>query len=463
MVILRIARLIPLWLLLQGQMVLAADSPEATDEPQESALELSIRVGQQRALFEQQLEALESEYGPFDRSLLEPLQGLTNLLVEVGNLDEADRVLNRRIQLLHSVEGVNTLNQIPVIAEQISNDLKRRQWEAVTGHFEHILLLQTRNPDADVETVLNAMNDLLSWHHSAIYIDERIKRKNHILAAREIQGNIVSLAERGFGLDSEKLIPWLYSFALELHRMAALLPSQIALDVSAAYRLSLRGLHIMEHIQSILEARGDPEADAMAMLYLADFQMLIVEHTPTAFGPSRVTSRRRGVADRTYRKAMKMLETAGVAEQRIEAFFARPVVLPVPQYHFSLDAALTRQAADGYKIQQSAKDNAVLNNGIHMGNFVALNESMPCARRPVMHLLTTPFGLELNTVQVRFSIDSVGKSRSARAAQTDLNTNKINSNARDAIMTMQFRPAFISGRFRQIRNVTMQYSYPPSN
>ncbi|PCJ19047.1 MAG: hypothetical protein COA96_16415 [SAR86 cluster bacterium] len=472
MIILRFARLIPLWLILQGQMAVAADSLESTDEPEESALQLSTRLIQQRDLFDLQLEALESEYGPFDRSLLEPLQGLTKLLVEAGDLDEADRVLSRRLQLLRIDEGLNTLNQIPVLVEQISNDLERGQWKAITGHFEHIVLLHTQNPDAGVEPVLNAMNDLLSWHYSAIYIDEPLERIDHFFDAREIQQGIISLAEREFETDREMLIPWLYELALEQLHIAAILTSQDELGHEArgiiksteagALRFLRRGLSIVKIIQGIVETMDDPEAEAMAMLYVADFQMNLRDHTPSVFGAiSRITIGRRGVADGTYRQAMKMLETAGVTEQRIEAFFARPVLLPVPQYHFSLDAALTQQVTDGYKIQQSAEDTTAINNGINMGDFVAWNKSLPSVRRPVMHLLTVPFGMELNTVQVRFSINSIGKARSARAVQTDPNTPRINNDGKNAIKGMQFRPVFIRGKFRKIRNVTMQYSSPP--
>jgi len=189
--------------------------------------------------------------------------------------------------------------------------------------------------------------------------------------------------------------------------------------------------------------------------------MLRREQTTSRFG-GRVASRSRGIAGRTYRRAMDMLREAGISEERIEAFFARPVVLPVAQFHLSLDAAIAQQEYSGYRVEASTENETGPDDAIHLGDFIALNESLPFARRPESPELALPIATEPNAVvELRFRIDSVGKSRSPRIEQSTPDLARVQRDAKDAIESMQFRPRFERGRWRAIRNVTMRYLYPP--
>ena len=470
MATLRFAIIISLSVSVPWGLALAGDAPVPEAKQGQSALESSIELTQQISLFNQQIVYLESEVGPFAHALLEPLQGLTALLVEAGDFDEANRNLNRRLQLLHTLEGPSTLNQLQIISELISNDSRRGQWQSITEHLEYIHLIQTRNPDVDAAILLNSLNDIRAWHLAAIYIDEPRKRIQHFLDSRELQRRIISLAEQEYGDESEMLIPWLYSFAVEQHLVAAFLRSKDELGHEARRTIGreargqdsyLReGSDIVERIQGIVETMDNLEAEAMAKIYLADFQMLRRQNTKSTFG-GRVVTRTRGNAGRTYRSAMEMLKEAGIEAQRVEAFFARPVVLPVAQYHLSLGQALAQQAADGYTVTPSAGNGEGNHKSVHMGDFVAWNESLPSARRPAMPELAVVLDTGLNTVQVRFSIDSVGKSRTPHTEQAVPDSARVHHDAQEAIEDMQFRPGFINGRWRRIGDVTMRYMYPP--
>ena len=109
---LRIAKMFSLLTLIQSQAVLGGNSVEFGSQSEETALEKSNRIEQEKTLFEQQINILESENGPYDWRLLEYLQGLTNVLTEEGNRDEAGRILNRRLQLIRIEEGPFTQTQL---------------------------------------------------------------------------------------------------------------------------------------------------------------------------------------------------------------------------------------------------------------------------------------------------------------------------------------------------------------
>ena len=144
---------------IQWQKVLAADS-HVIDETQTPLIEISSRITEQIDSFNRQIASLESEFGPFDLSLLEPLKSLTELLVDLGNFDEASSLLNRRLQLVRVIEGPQSLSQIPALIELIENAIRRQQWQDVTDAFENIYWLQSRQQLADPSTVFEALNTL---------------------------------------------------------------------------------------------------------------------------------------------------------------------------------------------------------------------------------------------------------------------------------------------------------------
>lgn len=440
--------------LLPWQSSFAADSQLSEEALEKSAVAVSIEFEQRRLQFSDQIDSLQSEYGPYDYRLLEPLQGLSAFLIEAGNFVEAGELLNRQLQLLRTLEGPANLQQLPLVAESISNDIRMQNWQSVTDSFEFIQWLHGQNSVADIAARINAMSSASAWHLAAVYFDSPNNRVRHLLSSREIQGDILRLAEKEYGKESEVLIPWLYGAAVELYRVVAFLKSEDELGYAAKERIVsmegrsqrsylLEAYGIIKRIRRIIDAGDNLEAQAMSMIYVADFQML----------------RGLGIASKMYRNAGEKLAQAGIKQQQIDAFFARPVVLPVNQYHLSIDEALAQQTAQGYSIKPGAEG---VDELVHIGDFIAWNESLPYARRPAMPELAAGAIEELSTVQVQFSLSSRGKTRNAKAQEAEPDTVRVRRDARDAIEDMQFRPRFVQGRWKRVEDVSIRYLYPPA-
>ena len=137
------------WALLQAQNVTAADSAPGNNEIEDSALAFNTRLSEQRALFNQQIDSLEFEFGPFDQTLLEPLRSLTDLAIEAGDFEDAGGIINRRLQLIRIAEGPQSLAQSDTLADLIRNDIRRNRWQEVTESFEHLHWLHAQNPDVN--------------------------------------------------------------------------------------------------------------------------------------------------------------------------------------------------------------------------------------------------------------------------------------------------------------------------
>ena len=281
-------------------------------------------------------------------------------------------------------------------------------------------------------------------------LDDLDMYPQHIRAFREVLPEIAVVAEEAFATEPEELISWLYSIAVDVYRV----------------RGELLGLRLVKHIQKIADTMGDPQAQAMAMLYVADFEMLyqrVIANRAKRESGSRVSSRIRG-GDSSYRMAMDMLLEAGIEQNQVDALFGRPAVLPMPQFHFSLEQMLAAQTADGYTVLSSNATDQVRNNRVHLGDFSAWGRTE--TYRPPIPQFASTMNTEINTenhsVQVRFNINSIGYSENVRTESAQPDTREAKAIARDAVKIMQFRPVFVNGRWRRIRDVTLRYNYQPA-
>ena len=115
----RVRRLfVPSWpsKLILSLMLFALEASSAfTAEREVSQLTSSIDYIRQVDLYQNEINDLEEQHGPYDRALLEPLGELANLYVENGILDRADSLLDRQLQLLHVSEGPDTFSQISIL------------------------------------------------------------------------------------------------------------------------------------------------------------------------------------------------------------------------------------------------------------------------------------------------------------------------------------------------------------
>lgn len=242
----------------------AADA-DSIEQDETSNLERSQRYTEQKALFDQQIIDLETELGPFDNALAEPLQSLTALHIEAGDFNEADVVLKRRLQLSRIVDGPEGLAQIAVLEELIVNNIRRGQWQNVTENFENIHLIRTQNPNTEAGIVLDAMNTMRNWYLTAIYIDDPVLRIDYYHSARELLRQMLRLAEESYAEDSPALIPWLYLNAVQKYQTATFITSEDELGAEARDQISrplaksplnfLReGLDMAQRIRRIVES-----------------------------------------------------------------------------------------------------------------------------------------------------------------------------------------------------------------
>ena len=119
-------------------------------EEEVSRVRISTEYTREVNLYVQELEALERRFGPYDRSLLEPLDALISLHSSVDDFVEINSLLGRQLQLVHVTEGPNAFSQLPILESLIRNNLEINNFESVTNNFENRQYVFLQNPDATV-------------------------------------------------------------------------------------------------------------------------------------------------------------------------------------------------------------------------------------------------------------------------------------------------------------------------
>ena len=400
----------------------------------------------------QELENLERSFGPYDRSLLEPLDALISLHSSVDDFEEINSLLGRQLQLVHVTEGPNAFSQLPILESLIRNNLEIKNFESVTNNFENRQYVFLQNPDATVEQKLASMDDLRNWYLTAFNLDTKQNRLPYFMKSRNLLQQMLAVASDAYEGKEERMVPLLYKEALEKYYLMTLLNSVDELGSDANDFIFVperiqpmtylrQGYEMVKDISDIVRLNGDKEAEGMATVYEADYQMLLGL----------------GLARRTYQRAMDLFAEAGVQEQKIIDFFSRPTVIPAHEYYTSIDDAMSAQAADGY-VYTEGQDGE--DPKIHLGDYTAWNESVPFTPMPNPPNMLADIELGLTRVDTRFRISSRGKTRGPDAETSDPESVRARRDAEDALKEMVFRPRFVGTRWRPIRNLTMTYWYP---
>jgi hypothetical protein len=434
------AAIVVFWLGLQP--VLAADGPVADEQPGDSALQQSIRLREQIEQLNEQLADLESEYGPFDFRLLEPLRGLTDIQLDIGDYEQAGSTLERRLQLVRTVEGPASLQQLPIVQQLIANDIRLSDWGSVTDRFEFIRSLYGQDADTDPETTMRVKNDLALWNFANVYLQEPVRRLRIFRQAREAIRENTRAAEDLYGENSMELVTWLYQNAVMQHQHAR---DEILLaEGRNAESYQREALNLVKRIRDIAAESGDLEAEAMAMTYEADFQMLL----------------ELGTAARLYSQAMDKFIEAGLDSNRVDGFFQRPAILPVAKFYPRLEDAVRSQDEAGFAFLPTPEGEPP---AMHLGTFVAWSESLPYSERPELPAAAAELESELEYFEIAmdFTLNSRGTTRNPDITDSNTDRARVRRDARQALRAMQFRPYFEEGRWRPSGDLSIRYLILP--
>ncbi len=430
--------------------------------------------------YQAQLEDFESEFGPFDNRLLEPLASMINLYVQQGDFETVTELQTRQLSIMRTSLGFEHPDLIPLVRSMIEVQQVQGNWQAVADHLEHLRFLTAANFGSQSEELLYAMENQAQWLLAGFYLGEERRQSDNFLDARDIYRDMYRLAEDMYGEDDPALYPWYYKRAYNLALLVQLLNTEdsfstdILRDVVRAdgpsrlehgrrggvintnpfvgLRRPLavldedgilgegylrQGMGFVNDIRDIAEEQGELETEAMAHIYRGDFTVLM----------------ERGSGRRQYNEAQEKLLAAGVPQADIDAFFSVPMPLPIPQFYTRFADLLAYQ-------QGIINEVANIPEGVvHVGTFRAYHENARAVLKPVSTDPLLRIGFPQYQVDLEFNVSSRGNVSSVDVLNSIPEDSRVSREGSRAVREIKFRPAYEGDRAQRARDVRMRYLF----
>lgn len=444
--------------------------------------------------YEADLEELETEFGPFDPRLQEPLSSMERLFGELGDFERVRELQSRRLQLLRTAQGLEHPDIIPLVEDIIRTELRLGNWVEISDHLEHLRTLAAANYGNESAELMAALERQADWYMARVYLDEDNERADNFMESRELFDDLLDMAEDIYGEEDPQLIPWLNKRAYSLYQQVALLNSEGSLrsrtisetvrrdgdgrlqstrsrgfgggfsafnpfdripvtengePIGEAYLRVARGY--IDDIRDIAEAGEDWETWAMATLYYGDYALL--------------RGRNSGRSD--YREAIEKLEELGYSSDRLEALFNQPMPIPLPEFYSSLEELEAYQLARVSGLQASSDPDYEFDadepwdEPVHAGLFYAWEESAGAVAMPVLRDPLFAMELPFHQVDMQLRINSRGAVTSVDVLQTQPEETRVRRRTARVARNLQFRPALYEGRARTRPVVELRYRILP--
>ena len=458
----------------------------------------------------EELHALRTEVenrqytlGVYNEELLTSLHSLTEALISADAWQEAVAAVEQQIQIVRINDGLYTDAQIPLIAQQLSILAAQRDWSNISDRMTYMLLLLERSESMPVETKLSHLKQMRDWSRLLLTQGPRQLEPNYLLQLQAIEESALNLAVSE-SLDKQTLQSLVYDRATaELYIALGIVgtsdtsrqllsrtegiessflrrnqPLVTVSDIESYYgprassviershRMTMaRHQQMISSLadpvsdnpeQALLEMEAnDPEQAGMIKLFLGDSVLLRQQYelrTGRHTGPDRGSSSA-GSAVKYYEEAWALLLKAGYTPEQLNEHFACPALLPVTEFSIKLAS----QADQGLESCSSGTDNiisvqdaAVVRDGIPGLRYENLSE---------LGLMTDAQGIK---ALLQFSIGMNGQPDRIRIRSAEPESTGSRIRGKQALETLQFRPALRDGRPVRIDEVLINiYSLEP--
>ncbi len=442
-----------------------------------------------------EVESSAQTLGAYNQELLGSLNALTEALISAQAWQEAADTVEQQIQILRINDGLYTEAQIPLIQQQLGILAARGDWSALQERLSYLAFLIDRDTGMPAETRLAHYKQVRDWGRLLLTRGPRTMEARYVLQLQSFEEAALQLAEAEAELNDPDIVQGLiYDRAMaELYMALGIMGtsdtrSQLINRVDGPRPASVRRLQTLTSVSDIESVYGpttstvierahrtamtrhqdmiaslatvygtddakdalvtleqtDPEQAAIIKLFIGDsvllrqqYELRLGSHT----GPSR-GSNSTGSAARYYREAWDLLLAAGHSEDHLNAWFACPALLPLD--HFSK------------RLTELPQNCSVSDDGtITLSETAVIRNSIPGLRYdklPDSDLVSAAEGVGTT---LRFTIGMNGQAERIEILSASPDSTSARIRGKQALETLQFRPALRDGRPLRSENIGM--------
>ena len=415
--------------------------------------------------YRQLVKKLQTDNGPFDPRLSDPLLGLGQALKNGGNYAEAADIFRRAMYIKRVNNGLYDLDQITILENVIECNTALHNWDEVDDEYQYLLwIFEKAYPEPDPAR-LAALEEVINWHLTAFTLSSETLPAQHLITARDLNKNAVELAEQLYGSSSRETASRLYKLALAEYYIAvgiqhggpdglaladSLLimnrnPSYYSMSLKLVAKIYRKGVRLLRRIIDIYSDAGaaEPWGEAMAMVYLADWNLL--------FNKQRT-------AARLYKDAYETFMDSGGNSALIDNYFSKPVLLPLEEFIPKPDTFILPEHIQ-VQFEKTGDEPGYIRN-LNKYPLISWSGSLPGLAYPA----TTTAGVipfPNNSYAVAgFDVSKKGLAEKIRILDYQSHDVMTRKRAYDMLWSMQFRPRLVKGRPVYSRDYRLRYTLP---
>lgn len=152
-----------------GQAVAELAVPELdVNAPQELDEQSALQISRQISLYQENMVALESEFGPYDQSLIEVLKDMGRFYLDLGQFQAAAELFERALSITRISDGLYSSSQIEVLVQLIKAYKAAGDWQAADDKEHLALHIETRLYEPGSQAYANAVLAFGQWKVQAV-------------------------------------------------------------------------------------------------------------------------------------------------------------------------------------------------------------------------------------------------------------------------------------------------------
>ncbi len=162
-------------------------------------------VSKDSAHYAQLLEFIESDFGPFDARLGEPLLAYGDMLAQRGDYSDARAILKRALHVTRINEGLYSEAQIEIVERLIECNVAEEFWGSVDENFRYLQLLYSRLYERGSDQWHYGIAQVSDWHIVAINNNLAEDLTDHLQEANKLFTLRLAMAKEE-GIVDEKVL-----------------------------------------------------------------------------------------------------------------------------------------------------------------------------------------------------------------------------------------------------------------
>ena len=290
--------------------------------------------------YEHSISELQQAHGVFYDRIGEELTGLGIAYRNLGQYPEALAAFNRALHISRVNNGLQNLQQLPILEQIIAINTATGDWAALDQNYQYLYWINRRSLGATDLRLLPVIDRLAGWHLNAYTLAVDPLSFNHLLSANTLFLDAAAIIETNYGPYDQRLINPLYGIAMANYQMAFhAYNSGDYVDFRSSTTNPNRLELMLEEEGAIQELISHTyRTGKMAMLRVIDINAHNPDMPATARGTALIylgdwylLFNRRSTANETYALAYARLTESGMHKAEIDKLFEHPRSLPALQ------------------------------------------------------------------------------------------------------------------------------------